>query len=391
MPDLAIDPRTAHAYAEAVRRFQGRPQLGLPANVGAPAEMVLKTLGATESVLWISWALEIRKKVSLGWLVALSGSRLIGASAEATPQVWAARADAWSTTTLDGEVLLHFPRGASLRIPGSEDVHALFQPTATRDVEPQAEPARHDPQHGLSGSGDELPAVSDGDHGADRVHDDIGRAAVVSTWQEAEALAAWHMKQLGFEDALVTPAGPDGGIDVTASAAAGQVKHYASPIGAPVVQQLRGAALGKDWALVYSRSGFTRSAAQFADEAKVGLFSYNDSGTVMPVSDAAIYLAEKAGLAEPPSIDSFTLERETKAVMQELMDTAVSIFTKVGLEALSRAEPGSRLYHSSVAELERVKAIVVDLGSRSVPSHEFVERVEEINAATRRLVSDLDH
>ena len=89
MPDLATDPRTAHAYAEAVRRFQCRPQLGLPANVGAPAEMVLKTLEATESVLWISWALELRKEASLGWLVALSGSRLIGVSAEATPQVWA--------------------------------------------------------------------------------------------------------------------------------------------------------------------------------------------------------------------------------------------------------------------------------------------------------------
>ena len=37
---------------------------------------------------------------------------------------------------------------------------------------------------------------------------------VVDTWEDAERLAAWHMKCLGFTDAVVTGSGKDGGIDV---------------------------------------------------------------------------------------------------------------------------------------------------------------------------------
>lgn len=79
------------------------------------------------------------------------------------------------------------------------------------------------------------------------VDDGSTPGVVVSSWQEAEALAGWHMKKLGFDDAKLTPPGVDGGIDVTAEAAVAQVKHYATaPIGAPPVQQLRGAAISRD-------------------------------------------------------------------------------------------------------------------------------------------------
>ena len=45
--------------------------------------------------------------------------------------------------------------------------------------------------------------------------DEAGPA--VSSWQQAEALATWHMQKLGFDDANMTPPGADGGLDVRAT------------------------------------------------------------------------------------------------------------------------------------------------------------------------------
>src|SRR4051794_1283032 len=79
---------------------------------------------------------------------------------------------------------------------------------------------------------------------------------VIGSWQEAEHLAAWHMGTLGFADACLTGAGNDRGIDVLAEQAVAQVKYQTSaPVGAPAVQQLRGAAHGRQWAIFYSLSG----------------------------------------------------------------------------------------------------------------------------------------
>src|SRR3954452_2909829 len=78
-------------------------------------------------------------------------------------------------------------------------------------------------------------------------------ACAVGSWHAAEALAAWHMRKLGFEDASVTKAGADGGLDVTSREAVAQVKHYSKgPIGSPAIQQLRGAAMDAEWAIFYS-------------------------------------------------------------------------------------------------------------------------------------------
>lgn len=64
----------------------------------------------------------------------------------------------------------------------------------------------------------------------------------IDTWQDAEVLAAEHMRGIGFLDAHTTPPGVDGGIDVLAQRAVAQVKFHATPVGAPSVQQLAGIA-----------------------------------------------------------------------------------------------------------------------------------------------------
>ncbi|MHA6668546.1 restriction endonuclease [Homoserinimonas sp. A447] len=115
---------------------------------------------------------------------------------------------------------------------------------------------------------------------------------LLSSWYEAELLAGVHMRQLGFSDALTTAGGADGGIDVVATGAVAQVKHYSSaPIGSPAIQRLHGAALGRR-AIFYSLIGYTMAAKRFATEAEVTLFSYDLMGVVRPENDSAELLVE---------------------------------------------------------------------------------------------------
>jgi hypothetical protein len=68
---------------------------------------------------------------------------------------------------------------------------------------------------------------------------------------------------------------------------AAQVKHYTAPIGAPEIQQLRGAAHGIDTVAFYTLTGYTPAALAFAESAEVALFTYNVYGGVFPVNDLA--------------------------------------------------------------------------------------------------------
>lgn len=102
------------------------------------------------------------------------------------------------------------------------------------------------------------------------------------------------MIMMGFKDATLTPGGADGGLDVVASRAAAQVKNHATPVGAPAVQQLRGAAHGHAHCLFYSRSGYTPAALKYADQAGVSLFSFSGAGTVTAANGRAQMLARQA-------------------------------------------------------------------------------------------------
>lgn len=108
----------------------------------------------------------------------------------------------------------------------------------------------------------------------------------MSDWRDGEQLAQWHMRtRLGFADALVTPPGVDAGIDVVATGAAAQVKHYADkPVGAPEVQQARGAAYSVESLLFYALSGYTDTALKAAANSGVCLFKYTIYGDVTAVN-----------------------------------------------------------------------------------------------------------
>ncbi|WP_434317993.1 restriction endonuclease [Leifsonia sp. P73] len=107
------------------------------------------------------------------------------------------------------------------------------------------------------------------------------------TWQDAELLAAGHMRTLGFTDADLTESGADGGIDVQSRHAAAQVKFHATPTGAPEIQKLRGAAYDFDHQIFYSAGGYTPAAIAFAERAEVALFIIGPWSSIAAANAAA--------------------------------------------------------------------------------------------------------
>lgn len=109
-------------------------------------------------------------------------------------------------------------------------------------------------------------------------------------WQSAEDIARGHMRHLGFADASLTGGNRDGGIDVVARDGVAQVKMQALPVGAPLVQQLRGTRPHSRYHLFYSTSGYTTAALRAAHDVGVVLFKIERDGDVSAANDQAAAL-----------------------------------------------------------------------------------------------------
>lgn len=128
------------------------------------------------------------------------------------------------------------------------------------------------------------------------------KPVMLTSWQQAEKHAARWMHYLGYDDAEVTPTGPDGGIDVVAGKAIAQVKAEGYQTGSRVVRELagltvRGTHRKKDL-LFFSSFGYTRDAVTTAEELGVALFRFADKGTAVAVSSAAKRMLEAADRAQ---------------------------------------------------------------------------------------------
>lgn len=111
---------------------------------------------------------------------------------------------------------------------------------------------------------------------------------LLTSADDAERYARDYLVHLGYTDARVTGAGPDGGVDVQSSRAVAQVKMEAVKSGAPYVQALFGiAALRGVTGIFFSLAGYTTKAVEFADQAGLLLFQFMFDGSVAPASAAA--------------------------------------------------------------------------------------------------------
>lgn len=121
------------------------------------------------------------------------------------------------------------------------------------------------------------------------------------TPREAEECAAWHLRTLGFDDARVTPASGDGGVDVRSSRILAEVKQLTAPVGRPLLQRLVGAR-DEDHHLAlafYAANGYSRQAVEYADRMRMALFAYSVRGEVTALNAHARELEEAAARRAP--------------------------------------------------------------------------------------------
>lgn len=397
MLDLTKDSRSASAYSSLVDRNRTDSTVGLVPRKHPAGHALLKMLGSTEALDWLSLAYEVSENPEITWwLVGLTGQRLLGASFDRKARVWSHQRGAWETSLAGTDVVLSLGAGAPLRVRGTSLMSAeqMFGWKAPISDAPTTTSNGRVPDPEFDAEQTSAPEANAEAYVDPTLDDDDDMRApqfLVHSWQVAEELAAWHLKELGFNNVSLTGAGADGGIDVAADDAAAQVKHYAkSPIGAPAVQQLRGAAVRKDWALFYSLSGYTKSAVDYANAATVALFQYDQNGLVEPRNNAATHLVEARSPDGPPDANAFEQEREVRAVMQQFFDAATSSFFKVAHRAIERATPGSPLLASIQVETDRVKAVIYDLGGNTYPISQAMDRVDQLIEATRRLDQDME-
>lgn len=151
------------------------------------------------------------------------------------------------------------------------------------------------------------------------------RNTPIADWRDAEKIAVAWMTALGFNTARATPGGADAGVDVRApQVAIAQVKYRQSIIGRPEIQLLVGSRHPQllEKTLFFSRSGYHRTALQWAELWNVALFRFDDFGNPFPENQAARSLCLKSGYGDwqamtPPS-DRW-IPREAPRIHRELI------------------------------------------------------------------------
>lgn len=192
----------------------------------------------------------------------------------------------------------------------TEDVQALLAAGAMSETAPSAAPAANSGRATSTfrhlGDAPHLPVASQPDGPAGLGQPRAGAASSqplreapaspdnhfsafrpLVSWQDAHDVALLHMVHLGFNDAVLTAGEPEMGLAVASPRAAAQVSHQGTPVSAPQVQQLVGAAHRHEVMLFFASGGFTSAARQYADEAGVHLFHIDATGRVDRINAAA--------------------------------------------------------------------------------------------------------
>jgi len=126
---------------------------------------------------------------------------------------------------------------------------------------------------------------------------DVNQLTKNPQWRDAERFAERHARTvLAVVDVRVNvdaQTQPDNTLDLVGYDFSGRVEHQRSPVERAEIEQLRTAA-GSTVAVFYSRSGFTKVAVLYAEEHRVALFGYTDSGYASPMNQCATDLVLKA-------------------------------------------------------------------------------------------------
>jgi hypothetical protein len=108
-------------------------------------------------------------------------------------------------------------------------------------------------------------------------------APIIDSPRKAEEIAAAWLRRFGYRDALVTPVGPDDGVDAGSYGAVAQVKWTGRPVRAPDVRGLVGTGKPGQARFFFSKSGYTKPVLRWAAdlERPVQLFIMGDDGNLL--------------------------------------------------------------------------------------------------------------
>ncbi|WP_196804579.1 hypothetical protein [Cellulomonas sp. URHD0024] len=141
-------------------------------------------------------------------------------------------------------------------------------------------------------------------------------------WRDAEHFAERHARTvLAFVDVRVNldpQTQIDNSLDLVGDDFSGRVEHQRSPVERSDIERLRAAA-GATVAVFYSRAGFTKVAVLYAEEHRVALFGYTDSGYASPVNQCATDVVLKAQAESARHVRAATeiVSRHVTAARQE--------------------------------------------------------------------------
>ncbi|MFI5500967.1 restriction endonuclease [Nocardia asteroides] len=109
---------------------------------------------------------------------------------------------------------------------------------------------------------------------------------------------------MGFTDAMATPTGPDGGVDVVSTGALAQVKWQGAQVGRPEVQRLFGARgqIYHKKLFFFAASGYSQAAIVYADAQDIHLYTYDRIGNASAISRAAKALVFNPGAASAQEV-----------------------------------------------------------------------------------------
>jgi hypothetical protein len=108
------------------------------------------------------------------------------------------------------------------------------------------------------------------------------------------------MRYWGFGDAAARPGGPDGGVDVRATGALGQVKYQAAQVGRPALQRLVGARgrAAETKLLFFTGSDYAATALAYANEMDIALFHFALNGSMTAVNGPAHRISTRPPVRE---------------------------------------------------------------------------------------------
>jgi hypothetical protein len=122
---------------------------------------------------------------------------------------------------------------------------------------------------------------------------------LIRTHRQAEEYAAEMMRALGYADAVPTPRGSDGGVDVRSQWAVAQVKMEGVPTGRPTLQAIAGIArVDAVDAIFFSLAGYTAQALDWAELAEIACFEFAFDGSIQPRGTRARKILENG---RPPT------------------------------------------------------------------------------------------